>query len=112
MSLRSSLRKAAMPPNPDDPRSIAWPDIRPRLSAEDRFARVVEASPTALVLAGPDGQIEMVNPQAERMFGYPRDELTGQKLEILMPERFRRGHVGLRGNFMSDMSSRLMGEGR
>jgi hypothetical protein len=48
-----------MPPNPDDPRSIAWPDIRPSLSAEDRFARVVEASPTALVLVGPDGRIEV-----------------------------------------------------
>ena len=41
-----------MPPNPDDPRSVAGSAIRPRLSAEDRFARVVEASPTALVLVG------------------------------------------------------------
>jgi PAS domain S-box-containing protein len=101
-----------MPPNPDDPRSVAWSGVRPRLSAEDRFARVVEASPTALVLVGPDGRIEMVNPQAERMFGYPPEELTSQKLEILMPERFRRGHVALRGEFMSNMASRLMGAGQ
>jgi PAS domain S-box-containing protein len=101
-----------MPPNPDDPRNSAWPGTRPRLSAEDRFARVVEASPTALVLVGPDGRIEMVNPQAERMFGYLREELTGQKLEILMPERFRRGHVDLRGEFMTNLASRLMGAGQ
>jgi PAS domain S-box-containing protein len=101
-----------MPPNPDDPRSIARSGIRPRLSAEDRFARVVEASPTALVLVGPDGRIEMVNPQAERMFGYLPEELTAQRLETLMPERFRRGHVGLRSEFMTNMSSRIMGAGQ
>jgi PAS domain S-box-containing protein len=101
-----------MPPNPDDPRSVASSGIRPHLSAEDRFARVVEASPTALVLVGPDGRIEMVNPQAERMFGYLQEELAAEKLEILMPERFRRSHVGLRGDFMSNMASRLMGPGQ
>jgi PAS domain S-box-containing protein len=101
-----------MPPNPDDPRSVARPGSVPRLSAEDRFARVVEASPTALVLVGSDGRIEMVNPQAERMFGYQRDELTAQRLEVLMPERFRRGHIALRGEFMTNMASRLMGAGR
>ena len=101
-----------MVPNPDAPSSLAWSGERPRLSAEDRFARVVEASPTALVLAGADGRIEMVNPQAERMFGYQRHELTGQYLEVLMPERFRHGHVELRRRFMTDMASRLMGAGR
>jgi PAS domain S-box-containing protein len=79
---------------------------------EDRFARVVEASPTALVLAAPTGRIEMVNRQAERMFGYHREELTSQPLEILLPERFRHAHVVLRGAFMTDMTPRLMGEGR
>jgi PAS domain S-box-containing protein len=101
-----------MPPNPDDPRSVAGSGIRPRLSAEDRFARVVEASPTALVLVGPDGRIEMVNPQAERMFGYQQEELAAANLEILMPDRFRRSHVGLRGDFMTNAASRLMGVGQ
>jgi PAS domain S-box-containing protein len=78
----------------------------------DRFALVVDASPTALVLAGPSGRIELVNRQAERMFGYDRAELTNQPLECLMPERFRNGHIMLRRHFSADMSSRLMGEGR
>ncbi len=79
---------------------------------EDRFARVVEASPTALVLAGPTGRIEMVNRQAELMFGYHREELATRPLEILIPERFRHGHAMLRGHFMTELASRLMGEGR
>jgi PAS domain S-box-containing protein len=88
------------------------PALRPSLSAEDRFARVVEASPTALVLAGRSGQIEMVNGQAERMFGYDRAALHGQPLELLLPPRFRDRHVGLRTGFFTAMSPRMMGEGR
>jgi PAS domain S-box-containing protein len=102
-----------MVPKPDDSSEAAAPAVWPAaLSAELRFARVVEASPTALVLTGATGKIEMVNQQAERMFGYRREELARRPLEILMPERFRHGHLLLRHNFMADMSSRLMGEGR
>jgi PAS domain S-box-containing protein len=90
------------------PRSGAWPS----LSANDRFDRVVEASPTALVLVGRSGRIEMVNGQAERMFGYKRSALHGQPLEILLPARFRHGHVALRDGFFTNMSPRMMGEGR
>ena len=86
----------------------AWPS----LSAEDRFARVVEAAPTALLLTGRSGLIEMVNRQAERMFGYDRAELQDQPLELLLPERFRGHHVGLRQRFLDNMAPRIMGEGR
>lgn len=97
-------------PDPDllPPLSGSWSS----LSDEDRVARIVEASPTALVLVGQSGRIEMVNGQAERMFGYDRAELHGQPLELLLPERFRGGHVGLRNGFFTNMSSRMMGEGR
>jgi PAS domain S-box-containing protein len=101
-----------MGPNPDDPWGLPASTSWPSLSAEDRFARVVEASPTALVLAAASGRIEMVNPRTERMFGYAKGELVGQKLEQLMPERFRPGHVDLRDQFQTERSSRLMGEGR
>lgn len=84
----------------------------PSLSAEDRFARVVEAAPTALVLTGRSGLIEMVNRQAERMFGYDRAELQDKPLELLLPERFRGHHVGLRQRFLDNMAPRIMGEGR
>jgi PAS domain S-box-containing protein len=88
--------------------SRSWPS----LSAEDRFARVVDAAPTALVLAGAMGRIEMVNRRAEQMFGYDRSELFDSALEVLVPERFRLGHVALRDHFLSDMSARAMGAGR
>ena len=101
-----------MSPNPDAPRTGIKSIDRPGLSAEDRFARVVEASPTALVLAGPSGLIDMMNPRAEDMFGYASEELHGRPLEILMPARFRDGHVRLRADFMTDMTARLMGAGR
>ncbi len=95
-----------MHPDPDESGVAA--DAWPRLSAEDRFAVVVEASPTALVLTGASGRIELVNRQAERMFGYDRAELRGRTLELLMPERFRSGHVALRDRFRSNMGPRLI----
>ena len=88
--------------------SGSWPN----LSAEDRVARIVEASPTALVLAGRSGRIVMVNARTERMFGYDRAELLGKPLELLLPPRFRRRHVDLRNGFFAAMSPRLMGEGQ
>jgi PAS domain S-box-containing protein len=88
------------------------PDAWPKLEAESRFALMVEASPTALVLAGRSGRIEVVNRQAEQMFGYERAALLGQQLELLLPPRFRDGHVALRSGFFLEMSSRMMGEGR
>lgn len=84
----------------------------PNLSAEDRFARVVEAAPTALVLVRKDGLIQLVNLQAERMFGYKQAELHHKPLEILMPERFRTHHNELRRGFQANRASRMMGEGR
>jgi PAS domain S-box-containing protein len=101
-----------MGPGPDQLSEVNEPTGLKGLPVEHRFALVVEASPTALVLAGPSGRIEMVNRQAERMFGYDRAELVNQPLEALMPARFRHGHVLLRHHFAADMSSRLMGEGR
>jgi PAS domain S-box-containing protein len=82
------------------------------LSPEDRVARIVEASPTALVLAGRSGRIEMVNGRAERMFGYDRAALHGQPLELLLPQRFRERHVDLRNGFFTNMSPRMMGQGQ
>ena len=69
------------------------PDNWHSFSAEDKFTRVVEAAPTALILVENDGRIRLVNSKAERMFGYSQAELQGKELELLMPERFRDRHV-------------------
>src|SRR5262249_49420416 len=56
--------------------------------------------------------IVLVNSQTELLFGYRREELLGQKVEILVPERFRAGHVGQRADYFANPRVRAMGEGR
>ncbi|HJW54229.1 MAG TPA: ATP-binding protein, partial [Burkholderiaceae bacterium] len=73
---------------------------------------VVEASPSAIVVTNDDGRIELVNRQVEKLFGYARDELLGQSVDMLLPERFRPQHPALRGNFAAAPSMRPMGAGR
>jgi PAS domain S-box-containing protein len=50
---------------------------------------ILEASPNAVVLANEEDQVVLVNARAENIFGYRRNELIGQKISILVPERFR-----------------------
>lgn len=73
---------------------------------------MVEAAPNAMVMVDRAGAIAMVNAQAERVFGYPRTELLGQLVEMLVPERFRGHHPGLRTTFFVDPKPRPMGAGR
>ncbi|HVJ52637.1 MAG TPA: histidine kinase dimerization/phosphoacceptor domain -containing protein [Aliidongia sp.] len=80
--------------------------------SEERFRRVVEAAPNAMVMVGSGGLIEMVNAQAERMFGYGRAEMLGVPVELLVPHRFRGGHPEKRRSFFQAPVSRPMGAGR
>ncbi len=80
--------------------------------ALDRFQRVVEAAPNAMVLSNASGAIEMVNTEAERLFGYDRSELLGQQIEILLPARLRGHHPALRQSYAAMPVSRPMGAGR
>ena len=86
-------------------------DITDRVRAERTFKDLLEAAPDALVIVDTDGRIVMVNQQAERMFGYARADLLGQRIEMLLPERFRVRHPGHRANFFSDPQARSMGSG-
>ena len=87
-------------------------DISAVKRMEERFRRVVEAAPSAMVMINATGRIVMVNAQAERLFGYSRAELLGEQVETLVPERFRSHHPGLRAAFLADPQSRPMGAGR
>ncbi|MEX3947568.1 PAS domain S-box protein [Paraburkholderia sp. EG287B] len=87
-------------------------DITGRRRQEERFRQVVEAAPNAMVMLDRDGQIVLVNAQTEKLFGYPRDELVGQSIEVLVPERFRSRHPDYRDAFYSDLKTRPMGAGR
>nr|WP_244654157.1 PAS domain-containing hybrid sensor histidine kinase/response regulator [Bradyrhizobium campsiandrae] len=80
--------------------------------SEQRFRQVVEHSPNAKVLVGTDGRIHLVNAQTEALFGWSRQELLGEAVEMLVPERFRSGHPHHRSAFLQQPVSRPMGAGR
>ena len=76
-----------------------------------RFRGLLEAAPDAMVIVGESGRIALVNGQAERLFGYGRDELYRQPIEILLPERFQRRHPEFRAGYFHDSRPRAMGGG-
>jgi PAS domain S-box-containing protein len=80
--------------------------------SENIFNLVVEAAPSAIVVVDERGNISLVNAQTEKLFGYTRDELLGRSIDLLVPERFRRGHSGLRASFSGAPIARPMGAGR
>ena len=59
-----------------------------------KFRALLESAPDAMVIADDGGRIVLVNAQTEILFGYSREDLLGQPAEMLVPLRFRRGHVG------------------
>jgi PAS domain S-box-containing protein len=87
-------------------------DISERKKAEERFRLVVESAPNAMVLVNNAGSITFVNKQTETLFGYGRDELIGNRLEMLIPERFRSRHPDHRTGYFVSPQTRSMGEGR
>jgi PAS domain S-box-containing protein len=72
---------------------------------------VLDSSPDAMILLDSTGTILSANQQLATLFGYDRDEIRGQAIEVLMPERFRRQHVGHRDAFAAERRVRPMGAG-
>jgi two-component system, LuxR family, sensor kinase FixL len=83
-----------------------------RSDSDRRFRLVVEAAPSAMVMVDSEGLIALVNAKTEQVFGYPRAELLGRPVEMLVPDRFRRQHPGLRVAFFRNPLARPMGAGR
>ena len=79
-----------------------------RLHAHERFCLAVESAPNAMVMVDQKGQIVLVNARTEDLFGYSREELLGQEVEILVPERFRSRHPSDRSAFMARPTVREM----
>ena len=87
-------------------------EVVDRKRAEEQFRLTVESAPNAMVMVDAKGRIVLLNAQTEKVFGYRREELQGQAVEILIPERFRSQHPAYRAGFFADPHARPMGIGR
>jgi protein-histidine pros-kinase len=86
-------------------------DITDRKRADRKFKALLETAPDAMVIVNRDGEMVLVNTQAVKLFGWSREELLGQKIEILVPERFRKHHPEHRSGFFAQPRARAMGAG-
>ena len=77
--------------------------------ARAAFEEFYEQPPDATILVDENGKIDRVNEAAEVMFGFSRERMIGQSIEMLVPEHFRDRHVAHRAHYMKDLKTRAMG---
>jgi protein-histidine pros-kinase len=80
-------------------------------SSEVYFRHILQSAPDAMIIVDSDGRIAIANDQAMSLFGYTRERLIGQPVEMLLPESLRGTHVGHRQTYASDPHLRPMGRG-
>src|SRR6266568_85099 len=93
------------------PQSAATSSSAPLSISSVNIHPFLDISPDALVIVDRNGDITLVNGQAEAVFGYARSELLGQPLELLLPQRFRESHIAHRERYFSAPRTRPMGVG-
>ena len=86
-------------------------DITRRATQERMFRTLLESAPDAMVIVDDAGCIQLINAQTEKLFGYSREELVGQRVERLMPDRFRSQHIHHRQGYSQSPRTRGMGVG-
>lgn len=91
--------------------AMAEREIATLRSSAARFSGLLEGAPDAIIISGADGRIVLLNAEAERLFGYRREDLIGSSLEVLMPERFRGRHAQHVTTYLRRPTTRRMGDG-
>ena len=86
-------------------------DVSERQRAERKFRSLLESAPDAIVIVDLHGRITLVNAQTEKVFGYPRAELIGQLVDMLVPKRLRGVHRVHREGYAHSPKTRNMGAG-
>ncbi len=86
-------------------------DITDRKKAEGKFRALLESAPDAMVIVGRDGKIALVNSQTEKLFGYRREQLLGESVDVLVPLRYRHRHGEHRASYFTQPRARSMGAG-
>jgi PAS domain S-box-containing protein len=101
-------------------RVIPWEDVPGAVkgsllfvadATHQRFRELLEAAPDAIIEVNREGQIILLNRVTEQMFGYTREELLQQPIEILLPQELRGGHIAHRQRYWSHPATRSMGSG-
>ncbi|NJB72400.1 PAS domain S-box-containing protein [Saonia flava] len=87
-------------------------DVTQQKMAENKFRGLLESAPDAMVIVNEKGKIQLINKQAEKLFGYPSKELLNKPVEILIPKRFTGNHLGHRDGFFAQPKTREMGQGK
>ncbi len=82
-------------------------DITERKASQERFAALMESAPDAMIVVDNEGSLVLVNSQVEKVFGYSKEELLGQKIEILVPDEIKDVHVGLRNGYIENPVQKL-----
>lgn len=92
--------------------SVVFDDITRRKRTEERFRRLVEGAPDAIVIVNAHSKIMLSNTQTQQLFGYSKDELLGQPVAMLLPPRFQEQHQAHQQSYFANPRTRLMGAGR
>jgi len=87
-------------------------EISPSDDSDAYFRNLLESAPDAMVIIDEHGKVAVANAQAETMFGYSREEVLGQPVEMLLPARLQKVHVAHRPDFADDPRLRPMGVGK
>jgi PAS domain S-box-containing protein len=91
--------------------SIETDSIQLTLESEAGFKALFQYATIGILVISKDGTIELANPCVEKLFGYESNELIGQKLEILLPDAFRKLHESYRTGYFEKPKARPMGNG-